>query len=90
MRTIADVGDIPGKAPLTDDERRAFADEWAAEAAARPLRQWQAAMAATDAEVPRALEDLFDALAPAQQAAVAPATRDKIAAKKALRAARPT
>jgi hypothetical protein len=89
MLTIADVGDIPGKPPLTPEERQGFLDEWTAELAARPHREWQARMRETDAEVPRALEDLYDALPLELQTALAEPTRQRIALKKAIRAQRP-
>ena len=52
------------------------------------LRNWQSAMAATDASVPRIVEDILDAQ-PALLAALPQPTRDRVAAKKTLRAARP-
>ena len=33
MYTITDVGDIPGKPPLTDAEKQVFVDQWNAQAA---------------------------------------------------------
>lgn len=36
MYTIDDVGDVPGRPPLTDKEKQRIADEWNANAA-RPL-----------------------------------------------------
>lgn len=89
MLTIADVGNIPGKPPLNAEEKQAFLNEWTAAVAARPLRDWQARMRETDAEVPRALEDLYDALPPELRATVAEHTRQRIALKKALRSQRP-
>jgi hypothetical protein len=89
MLTIDDIGGIPGKPPLSAEEKQAFLEEWSAELAARPLRDWQAKMRDTDAEAPRALEDLYDALPSEQQAIVAEPTRQRIALKKTLRADRP-
>ena len=50
---------------------------------------WEASMAATDNDIPRALEDIYDAMSATQQAKVAKNTRDKIIAKKELRETKP-
>lgn len=49
--TIADVGDIPGKPPLTDEQKQAFVDEWNANevaVAARELAETAAQQKAAD------------------------------------------
>lgn len=65
--------------------RDAEETEWLA---AKPLDDWKAAMTATDS-ISRPLEDIYDALTPVQQAAVAKETKDKIASKKTLRGQKP-
>ena len=57
--------------------------------ALQPTRDWEVAMAETDNDIPRELEDLYDAMSPATQAKVATKTRDKIIAKKELRGTKP-
>ena len=57
--------------------------------ASKPMNDWLSAMEATDKDIPRELEDLYDAMSPATQAKVAKKTRDKIIAKKELRGTKP-
>jgi len=54
-----------------------------------PLEEWLGQMAESDMVLPRYVEDLFDAMLPAQQANVSKKTRDSISEKKAKRLARP-
>lgn len=53
---------------MTAEEIAARQAEEAAYEAAKPLAQWQARMAATDAKVPRYVEDLIDGVQSALQA----------------------
>lgn len=46
--TIADVGDIPGRPPLTDQEKQAIADERNAAIAGRALVAWEVEMRRLD------------------------------------------
>lgn len=88
--TKDDVGNVPGKPPLSDAQKQAIADEWNAVLAAKPLKDWFAAMAVSDTTVSRFDEDVYDALDAATQARVPRITRDRVQAKKDLRAKRPT
>jgi len=72
----------PEEETARDAEEQAWAD-------GVPLRVWENGMAATDADIPRQLEDIYDALDEDAQARVPQITRDKIAAKKTLRGERP-
>jgi len=54
----------------------------------KPMNDWLRAMAVTD-DIPRALEDIYDAMPATQQGNVDTYTRDKIIAKKELRATKP-
>ena len=74
--------------PFTQEEEAARDAEEAQAATDQPMFDWLQAMALTD-DIPRALEDLYDAMSPATQAKVATKTRDKIIAKKALRGTKP-
>ena len=53
------------------------------------LNDWKAAMFATDRDVPRSTEDIYDALQEDAQARVAQVMRDRITAKKTLRGQKP-
>ena len=53
------------------------------------LNDWMAAMLATDRDVPRAIEDIYDALQEDAQARVPQVMRDRITAKKTLRGEKP-
>jgi hypothetical protein len=53
------------------------------------LNDWMAAMSDTDRDVPRSMEDIYDALQEDAQARVPQITRDRIAAKKTLRGEKP-
>ena len=79
------ITEFPGGIPSQADQ-----DAWTAEyEALQPTRDWEVAMTETDSDIPRELEDLYDAMSPATQAKVATKTRDKIIAKKALRGTKP-
>ena len=53
------------------------------------LNDWKASMSATDEDVPRSTEDIYDALDDDAQGRVVQIMRDRIAAKKTLRGERP-
>ena len=80
---------VDGEVRFTPEEEAARDAEEAQVAADKPMKDWLSAMAATDNDIPRALEDLYDAMSPATQAKVAKKTRDKIIAKKELRGTKP-
>jgi len=80
---------VDGPVDFTQEEEAARDAEEAQVAADKPMNNWLSAMEATDNDIPRALEDLYDAMSPATQAKVATKTRDKIIAKKALRGTKP-
>ena len=65
-----------------DAEEQAWADETS-------LRVWTNDMVATDEDIPRQLEDIYDALQEDAQARVPQITRDRITAKKTLRGQKP-
>ena len=79
------ITEFPGGIPSQAEQ-----DAWTAEYdALQPTRDWEAAMVESDDVIPRALEDIYDAMTDTQKAAVAQVTRDKIEAKKALRGQKP-
>ena len=55
----------------------------------RPMKDWSIAMAATDAGMPRAVEDVIDALDESTQAKLPQIIKDNHAAKKVLRGQKP-
>lgn len=72
--------------PMTQAERDA---EDALTAAEKPMKDWLAQMAATDKDIPRAIEDIIDALDAPTRARIAPETLTKYQAKKTLRSQKP-
>ena len=72
--------------PMTQAERDA---EDAKTAAEKPLRDWQKKMNATDTDLPRAIEDILDALDPPTKAKIPKHTMDKYNNKKLLRNQKP-
>ena len=84
--TKEEVGNIPGKPPLTDAERQRIADEWNVNEQAKPMNRWLQEMALSDHKLPRAVEDIIDVVGPDK---IPEALRKKYDDKKALRAARP-
>jgi hypothetical protein len=89
--TFDDNGKQTGsvEVPFTDEEETARDAEEQALTDGTPLRVWKNDMAATDADIPRQLEDIYDALQADAQARVPQITRDKITAKKTLRGEKP-
>lgn len=65
---------------------KAFLD---AELAAKPTKDWERAMAETDAKLPRYVEDILDALDKPTRDKVAKKTLDAYNEKKAKRAEKP-
>lgn len=49
--SVGDVGDTPGKPPLSDAEKQARAEEWNANHEAGLLAAWEQEMAELDAEL---------------------------------------
>lgn len=77
------------KIPFTAQEE---ADQDAKELAyenARPLREWGTKMLNNDYVLPRYAEDILDAMNPSDFAGISRETKDKLIAKKALRATKP-
>lgn len=60
-----------------------------AERAAKPMKDWERAMAETDAKLPRYVEDILDALDKPTRDKVAKKTLDAYIEKKAKRAEKP-
>jgi len=89
--TFDDNGKQTGsvEVPFTAEEETARDAEEQAWADGTPLRVWENSMAATDTDIPRQLEDIYDALQEDAQARVPQITRDKITAKKTLRGQKP-
>jgi hypothetical protein len=75
--------------PYTPAEEDARDAEEAISNAAKPLKRWAANMRTSDNHLPRYAEDLYDALNPVDQANASQVTKDKVAAKKALRGQKP-
>jgi len=71
--------------PLQEEARDLEESSWQD---GKAMREWKSAMSALD-EIPRWAEDLHDAMSATSQERVAKITKDKLAAKKALREARP-
>ena len=92
MFTANDVGTIVKngeRVKLSLAERQAIADEWNAEKAAMPLKQWQYAINQADhSQMPRWAEDIVDALVLAGLT-IPDQTLAKLDAKKTLRKTRP-
>jgi len=74
------------KVDFTPEEETAQDAVEAAIEEARPLTEWFSDMKRSDIDVSRVMEDIYSGVDPAL---VPEITRDKIAAKKALRAERP-
>ncbi len=90
MSTNDQVGERPGREPLTDAQKRDIAAESDADDAARPLAHWQLKMDVADVELmPRWAEDLA-ASVKALGGTVSQQTLDRVAAKQALRDAKPS
>ena len=77
-----DVPFTPEEETARDAEEQAWADETS-------LRVWTNDMVATDEDIPRSMEDIYDALDEDAQGRVVQITRDRITAKKTLRGQKP-
>jgi hypothetical protein len=77
-----DIQLTPEEETARNVEEQAWTDE-------TPLRVWKGGMAATDADISRQLEDIYDALDEDAQGRVPQITRDRITAKKTLRGEKP-
>jgi hypothetical protein len=67
-------------------ERQAEEAAWLKE---QPLKEWQSRIAATDAKLPRAIEDIIDALDAPIKSKIAKDTLDAYNAKKQIRQEKP-
>ena len=86
--TKDDVGERPGRDPLTDAEKQQIADEWNANETAKPLENWFSKMRDSDIEhMPRWAEELVAAIVDGAQ--LSQQTTDKMRDKKSLRLSRP-
>jgi hypothetical protein len=74
---------------LTAEEIAARLAEEATNLIAKPLRDWEHAMAETDVTMPRVVEVIYDVLTNPQKAALPTEFKDSVAAKKAKRAEKP-
>lgn len=75
-----------GNIPFTaTEEAERDAEELAAQNA-KPMQDWEASMAATDADMPRYIEDILDVIGTVGMNAT---MVDRYTAKKALRATKP-
>ena len=89
--TLADIGARPNGKPYSTRDKQDIIDGWNAwETTGRARLVWEWQMARARAEIPDALEAIYDVLTDAQKAALAPDVAQKIAAKKTLRDARPS
>jgi hypothetical protein len=75
--------------PMTEAEIAARQAEEAAFEAARPMREWQAHIATTDAKLPRYAEDIIDAMSSTDRARIAKETLDAYNEKKQIRNEKP-
>lgn len=84
--TLDDVG-VPEGETWTDEKKQEILDYWNID---RSYKKWEQAMLESDtALVSRMDEDIYDVLSEAQQSSLATESRDKIQAKKDLRATMP-
>jgi Zn-dependent M32 family carboxypeptidase len=74
---------------LKETEKSDYSLLLAQYAAEKPLRDWEQAMAETDAKLPRYAEDIIDALDKPTRDKLAKKTLDAYAEKKAKRAEKP-
>lgn len=74
---------------LTQVEIDARTAEEEAYLAAKPMKEWEAKIKATDSQLPRALEDIIDALDETTKDKLAKETLDKYNEKKELRNQKP-
>ena len=80
--TVERIQFSPEEETARNAEEQAWADETS-------LRVWTNDMVATDEDIPRSMEDIYDALDEDAQGRVPQITSDKITAKKTLRGQKP-
>jgi len=74
---------------IKENEKAAYAAKLAAELAVKPMKDWEAAMAETDAKLPRYVEDIIDAMDKPTRDKISKKTLDAYNEKKAKRAEKP-
>ena len=74
---------------IKENEKAAYAAKLTADLAEKPMKDWERAMAETDAKLPRYVEDILDALDKPTRDKVAKKTLDAYNEKKAKRAEKP-
>ena len=99
MKTLHDGTSVPldtptkntseGRFLLTPTEQSSRESEEAEYTKLSPLVRWQNDMIASDVDMPRALEDIIDALAVTTRDRISTDTLDKYTAKKIIRSDRP-
>jgi polyhydroxyalkanoate synthesis regulator phasin len=75
--------------PMTASEISQRQAEEAAWEAGRAMREWKESISKTDAKIPRALEDVIDALDAGTKAKITKETMDAYTEKKTVRSQRP-
>jgi len=74
---------------VKESEKAAYAAKLAADLAERPVKNWERAMAETDAKLPRYVEDIIDAMDKTTRDKISKKTLDAYNEKKAKRAEKP-
>jgi len=74
---------------IKENEKAAYAAKLAAELAVKPMKDWERAMAETDAKLPRYVEDIIDAMDKATRDKIDKKTMDAYNEKKQRRAEKP-
>jgi len=74
---------------LKENEKPGYSLRVAQYASEKPLRDWEQAMAETDAKLPRYAEDIIDAMDKTTRDKIAKKTLDAYTEKKAKRAEKP-
>jgi hypothetical protein len=74
---------------IKETEKAAYAAKLASDLAAKPMKDWERAMAETDAKLPRYAEDIIDAMDTPTRDKIAKKTIDAYNEKKLTRAEKP-
>lgn len=74
---------------IKESEKSTYAAKLAADLAAKPMKNWERAMAETDAKLPRYVEDIIDAMDKTTRDKISKKTLDAYNEKKAKRAEKP-
>lgn len=74
---------------IKDSEKAAYAAKLASDLATKPTKDWERAMAETDAKLPRYVEDILDALDKPTRDKIAKKTLDAYDEKKKKRSEKP-